>query len=97
MPLAHSRLTAQGQVSIPAAVRRKMGIGPGSVIGWDEDGDKITVRRSGLYTSLDAHHALFPGGTPPFRTVEEMKPGIQDLMRKKHLARKMRAVDTIFS
>jgi antitoxin PrlF len=84
MTLAHSRLTAQGQVSIPAAVRRKMGIGPGSVIEWDEDGSNIIVRRSGLYTSLDAHHVLFPEGPPPPRTVEEMKLGIQELMRRKY-------------
>jgi len=27
----HSKLTAQGQVSVPAEVRRRLGLGPGSV------------------------------------------------------------------
>ena len=31
MALAHSKLTAQGQISVPATIRRKLGIGPGSV------------------------------------------------------------------
>jgi len=30
--LAHSRVTAQGQSSVPAEVRRRLGIGPDSVL-----------------------------------------------------------------
>jgi AbrB family looped-hinge helix DNA binding protein len=32
--IAESRVTAQGQISIPAEVRRRLGVGPGSVIEW---------------------------------------------------------------
>lgn len=32
MAIAHSKVTAQGQISVPAKVRRKLGIGPGSVL-----------------------------------------------------------------
>jgi AbrB family looped-hinge helix DNA binding protein len=60
MVIAHSKLTAQGQISVPAEVRRKLGIGPGSILEWDEDGEKIVVRRAGHYTSEDVHGALFP-------------------------------------
>jgi AbrB family looped-hinge helix DNA binding protein len=60
MALAHSKLTAQGQISVPAKVRHKLGIGPGSVLEWDEDGDQIVVRRAAGYTSEDIHGALFP-------------------------------------
>jgi len=35
MVLAESKLTAQGQISVPAEVRRKLGLGPGSVLEWD--------------------------------------------------------------
>ena len=45
MAIAHSKLTAQGQISVPARVRRKLGIGPGSVLEWDEDGDRVIVRK----------------------------------------------------
>ena len=43
MTIAHSKLTAQGQISVPAEVRRRLGIGPGSILEWDEDGEKVVV------------------------------------------------------
>ena len=82
MALAQSRLTAQGQISVPAEVRRKLGIGPGSVLEWDEEGGKIVVRRVGRYTSEEIHKALFPNGPPAPRTIEEMDEGIREYMRK---------------
>jgi len=39
MALARSRLTAQGQISVPAEIRRKLGVGPGSVLEWHEEGE----------------------------------------------------------
>jgi len=85
--LAHSKVTSQGQVSIPADVRRKLGIGPGSVVEWDEEGDKIVLRRSARFTSEDIHRAIFPEGPPEPRTVEEMKEGIRRYMRKRYARR----------
>jgi AbrB family looped-hinge helix DNA binding protein len=86
MPLAHSKVTAQGQVSVPAKVRQRLGVGPGSVLEWDEDGDRVIVRKAGRYSSDDIHRALFP--TPPKRhTVDEMKDGIRTHVRKRHAGR----------
>jgi len=87
MALAHSKVTAQGQISVPAEVRRKLGIGPGSVIEWDEEEDKIVVRRSGRYTFEDIHRALFPEGPPKPRTLEELKEGIAQYIRQRHARR----------
>ncbi len=87
MPLAYSKLTAQGQISIPVDVRRKLGIGPGSVLEWDEDDGQIVVRRSARFTSEDIHRALFPKGTPKARSVDEMKEGIRRRVRKRHASR----------
>jgi AbrB family looped-hinge helix DNA binding protein len=84
MALAHSKVTAQGQISVPVAVRRKLGIGPGSTLEWDEDGDKIVVRRSGRFTSEDIHRALFPEGPPKPRTLAELKEGIRQHMRDRY-------------
>jgi AbrB family looped-hinge helix DNA binding protein len=81
MALAHSKLTAQGQVSVPAKVRQRLGVGPGSVLEWDEDGDHVIVRKAGRYTSEDIHRALF-SKRPRSRTVEEMKAGIRRHIRK---------------
>lgn len=84
MALPHSKVTAQGQISVPAEVRRKFGISPGSVLEWDEDGDKILVRRVLQYSSEDIHYALFPSNAPTNRTVDEMKEGIRQYVRKRH-------------
>lgn len=87
MALAHSKVTAQGQISVPAGVRRKLGIGPGSILEWDEEGDKIVVRRSARFTSEDIHWALFPEQAPKPRTVAEMKEGIRRRARERHARR----------
>jgi antitoxin PrlF len=76
MALAHSKLTAQGQISVPADVRKKLGIGPGSVIEWDEDGDNIVVRRRGKFSSEDIHRVLFPHGPPKRVSIKDMKEAI---------------------
>jgi AbrB family looped-hinge helix DNA binding protein len=83
MKIAHSKLTAQGQISVPAEVRRRLGIGPGSVLEWDEDGENIVVRRVGRYTSEDVHRALFPKPPKP-RTLEEMKEGVRRYMKERY-------------
>ncbi|MBI2822216.1 MAG: AbrB/MazE/SpoVT family DNA-binding domain-containing protein [Acidobacteria bacterium] len=87
MALAHSKVTAQGQISVPAEVRRKLGIGPGSVLEWDEEGEKIVVRRSGRYTSEDIHRALFQRQAPKPRKLDEMKAGIRRHVRERHARR----------
>ena len=85
--LAQSKVTAQGQTSVPVEVRRKLGIGPGAVLEWDEDGDKIVVRKAGQYSSEDVHRALFPRGAPTRHTLDELKAGIRRYIRKKHARR----------
>ena len=84
MAIAHSKLTGQGQISVPSNVRKKLGIGPGSVLAWEEEADRIVVRRSGLFSSEDIHRALFGSKTPGPKTVREMKEGIRSHVRKRH-------------
>ena len=86
MALAHSKLTAQGQISVPAKVRQRLGVGPGSVLEWDEDGDQVVVRKAGRYSSEEIHQALF-ARTPPRRTVAEMKDGIRRAIKRRHASR----------
>ena len=86
MPLAHSRVTAQGQVSVPAKVRQRLGVGPGSVLEWDEDGDRVVVHKAGRYSSEDIHRALFTKA-PKRRTIDELKNGIRRHVRERHAGR----------
>ena len=86
MALAHSRITAQGQVSVPAKVRQRLGLGPGSVLEWHEEGDRVIVRKAGRYSSEDIHRVLF-AKAPRRRTIEEMKNGIRRHIKKRHAGR----------
>ena len=87
MALAHSKLTAQGQISVPAEVRRKLGIGPGSVLEWDESGEQVVVRKAGRYSSEDVHRALFADKPPVARSLGALKDGIRRHIRKRHARR----------
>jgi len=44
MAIAHSKLSAQGRISVPAEVRRKLGLAPGSVLEWQREGAHYIVR-----------------------------------------------------
>ena len=87
MAIAHSKVTAQGQISVPVEVRRRLGVGPGSVLEWDEEGENVVVRRAGRYTSEDVHRALFPERPPKPRTLGEVKEGIRRYVRRRHARR----------
>lgn len=87
MALAQSKVTAQGQISVPVEVRRKLGIGPGSVLEWEEEGDAVVVRKAGRYTSEDIHRAIFARRIPASKKVEEFDKGVRRYMKKKHARR----------
>jgi AbrB family looped-hinge helix DNA binding protein len=79
-----SRITAQGQVSVPARVREALGLYAGSVLEWETEGDRVTVRRVGTRTSEDVRQALFGSERPARRTLTELKDGIRQYIRAKH-------------
>jgi AbrB family looped-hinge helix DNA binding protein len=83
MALAQSKLTAQGQISVPAEVRKKLGVGPGSIIEWHDHGDQVVVRRAGRFSSEEVHRSVF--ATPPKpRTLRDLKDGIRrDVKRRR--------------
>lgn len=91
MALVRSKLTAQGQISVPAEIRRKLGIGPGSVLEWDERDEEVVVRRAGRYSSEEIHRALFP--SPPAAVpaaavpAAAVKAGIRQYLRRRHAGR----------
>ena len=75
MKVAHSRVTAQGQISVPAEVRKRLELVPGSVLEWDAEDDRVTVRRVGRHTFEDLHRALFSQEPQP-RSLKDLKEGI---------------------
>ena len=86
MALAQSRMTAQGQISVPSKVRQKLGLRPGSVLEWDEDGERIVVRKAGRYSFEDIHRVLFPKPPKP-ASLSDLKESIRRRMRKRHARR----------
>jgi AbrB family looped-hinge helix DNA binding protein len=82
--VAHSKVTAQGQISVPAEVRKKLGIGPGSTLEWTEEGGNIVVRRSGRYNWQDVRTALFGEKLGEARSLDELKVGLRRHIRRKH-------------
>lgn len=86
MAIAQSRITAQGQISVPLDVRRKLGAGPGSVLEWEEDGNRIVVRRAGKFSSEDIHRELFgqAGLAKEARSLKELKDGVRRYVRERY-------------
>jgi AbrB family looped-hinge helix DNA binding protein len=84
MAIARSKVTAQGQISVPVDVRRKLGIGPGSVLEWDEEGTSIVIRRAGRFGSEDIHRTLFGEQPPETRSVNELKEGLRHYVRRRY-------------
>lgn len=80
-----TKLTSQGQVSIPAEVRKVLGVGPGSVVEWEQRGNEVIVRRKTRYSWDDVHQALFPSGPPQVaKTLEELDAGKAAYVRERH-------------
>jgi antitoxin PrlF len=84
MVIAQSKLTSQGQISVPAEVRRKLGLVPGSVLEWDEEDGTVVVRRVGQFSSADIHAAVFATESPTARTLDELKQNVGRHLKAKH-------------
>ena len=81
---ARSKLSPQAQVSVPAEVRRKLGLAPGSVLSWEEQDDgTVVVRRVGLNSSKQIHERLFTE-VPSRHSPAALKRGIRARMKRKH-------------
>jgi len=83
MPIAKSRITAQGQISVPAEVRKKLGLGPGSILEWYDEHGNVVVRRAGSFSSTEIHEALFPKGLKT-KALPDVKAGIRKYIRQRH-------------
>ena len=88
MTIARSKITAQGQISVPAKVRQKLGVGPGSILTWSEEEGRIVVGRASAHTSQDVHAALFPDGANKSKSLKDLKGGPARHLRAKHADKK---------
>lgn len=84
MSKLQSKVTVQGQISVPAEVRRRLGLGPGSVLVWEVRDGEYVVRRAGKRSSADVHAALFEGQAPTGVGKADAKTGIRQYVRGRH-------------
>lgn len=90
MQKIQTKLTSQGQVSVPATVRSFLHLTPGSVLVWTQEGDRILVERAKRHTTAEVHQALFPDAAPgakPAKTLAELKQGVRQRMQRRHAGR----------
>ena len=90
MQKIQTKLSSQGQVSVPAAVRKLLHLIPGSMLAWSQEGDRIVVERATRHSTAEVHQALFPEGPPvmaPARSLTELKQGIRQRMQRRHAGR----------
>jgi len=70
---------------VPIEVRRRLGVGPGSVLEWKEDGQNLIVQRVGKkYSWDDIHKMLFPDGPPKRRSLRELKKARETYILERH-------------
>lgn len=84
MSSSQSKVTAQGQITVPADVRRQLGVGPGSVLLWEWRDGELVVRRAGKCTSAEIHEAVFGDAAPSRSTPRDIKQGIRKYIRQRH-------------
>jgi bifunctional DNA-binding transcriptional regulator/antitoxin component of YhaV-PrlF toxin-antitoxin module len=71
---------------VPSEVRKKLGVGPGSMLEWHEQDYQVVVRRGARYTSQNIHDALFPEKASE-KPSEDVKHAIRKYIRKRHARR----------
>jgi AbrB family looped-hinge helix DNA binding protein len=86
MVRAHSKVTSRCRTTIPADIRKKLGIEPGSVLLWNDEEGRIVVHGLGGFTSQAVHDAVFPKQRPKPRSLDELRTGITQHMNAKHRA-----------
>ena len=86
-----TKLTSQGQVSVPAAIRSVLNLTPGSVLVWKEEAGRISIERAVRHSTAEVHQALFGNGpaapVSPDATVKtpaELKQGIRQIMKRRY-------------
>ncbi len=74
--LARATLTKKGQITVPSAVRRRLGVGPGDQIGFRANGRLLPLPR----TRLSALAGVMPPRSGQSRTLDELREEVAGQM-----------------
>lgn len=85
MDLGHSRITSQGQTSVPAQVRKRFGLGPGTTLAWEEVDGQLVLRP--VQYALSDYATLLPPPPATPVSLEEMERAIAEAASEGDLGR----------
>lgn len=72
-----STVTSKGQVTIPKAIRERIGVGPHDRVNWIVEGDSVKVIRRESVVQRTAGMMRSPDGTS-YATAEEMRTAAEE-------------------
>jgi len=79
-----SKITAQGQISVPAEVRRDLGALPGETLEWERREGGYFVKKTEGMTFAEMRQILWGNKKPQKRSLAELKEGIRQHIREQH-------------
>ncbi len=82
MPVHTAKVTSKGQITIPAGMREKLGLRPGSKVLFEEqpNGNFMVRKKTGNISDLDGFLKAPPGLAP---TLEELDLGIAEAVAER--------------
>ena len=83
MAIARSKLTAKGRTTVPAEIRKRLGVAAGTLLEWVEKDGEIIVRRARKSSWRDVRKILFPDGPPAPAPLDELSEGRRRYVRRK--------------
>lgn len=85
--MTDAKITSKGQVTIPAEVRKALGLKQGDMLAFEVQADYVTVRRRpSLAEVLEKHRDLLPTGEPLYATKDEAVAAYFDNLEPDDLA-----------
>lgn len=68
-----STVSERGQVTIPIELRRRLGIGPGQVLDFFEDGGRLVARKASARSPLEAVYGILKTGRSTDELISEIR------------------------
>ncbi len=81
-----STITSKGQVTIPKAIRERIGVGPHDKVSWVIEGDSVKVTRRESVVRRTAGMMKSPVGMS-YETAEEMRAAAEEAIAEDALRR----------
>lgn len=70
-----SRVTERGQITIPKKLRERLGIRPGQVVDFEEEGGRMIVTRRSADDPVEAVYGILPLARSTDELVSELRGG----------------------